>query len=127
MNEGLNSVRDIVCNLASNVEIGQKAMMEDLKTILGTFMSSFVTTAHEARQNVDVRVDLDEMKDEVVGSENFDSKQVNSEDDKEDTSIDEDAHNFKMSMNDVKKKLVLNNISIGYRKILLGIIWNDRY
>lgn len=41
-----------------------------------------------------------------------------------DTTTDEDIHNLKMSMNAVKK--LLNKISVGDHKTLLGIIWNDK-
>lgn len=42
MNEGLKLVWDVVYNLANIVETGQKAMVEDLKTMLGTFVSTFI-------------------------------------------------------------------------------------
>lgn len=80
MKEGLNSARDMVCNLANNMETGQKAMIEDFKTMLGSFVSSFVALANKVEQTVGM--DLDEMRDEIVGSEKFGSKQVSSKDEK---------------------------------------------
>lgn len=59
MKKGLNSVRDMVNNLANNVETSQKLMMEDFKKMLGTFMSLFIVSAHQVRQNVGVGMDLD--------------------------------------------------------------------
>lgn len=70
----------MVSNLATNVETGQKAVMKDFKNMLGSFMSSFVIPVHQERKNVGVGVNLDEMRDEVVGSEKTVSGQVNNED-----------------------------------------------
>lgn len=108
MKEGLNLVWDMVSNLENNVETSQKAMMEDFKKILGTFMSSFVAIA---RQNVEVGVAVDEMKDEVVGSEKFGSKQVNNDDEKQVDCRDEnqvegkEENNFELILE--KKEIVV--------------------
>ncbi|KAI5662943.1 hypothetical protein M9H77_22266 [Catharanthus roseus] len=103
--------------LKDSLKRGWVHVIENVKELkwYRTLMSSFIAPAHQARENVGVGADLDEIRDEKLQVRNL-----------VDTSTDEDVYKVKMSMNVVKKKLLLNNISIADHLALLEIMWNDK-